>query len=63
MKCVGTTGCGKELEDGQPYVVIRYWCPDCDIEHWVNCVELTEYIAKLHAEKNSGASTGLPDIL
>jgi hypothetical protein len=42
--------------------LFSYWCPECNIEHWVNCVELTEYIAKLHAEKNSGAQQ-LPDIL
>jgi hypothetical protein len=58
MKC-----CGKDLGQGTPYVLIQYWCSQCNTEHLVDARELTEYIAKLHAEKDSGASTGLPNIL
>lgn len=56
MKC-----CGKDLGQGVPYVLIRYWCGECNTEHLVDSVELTEYIAKLHAEKNTNGT--LPDIL
>jgi hypothetical protein len=63
MKC-----CGKELPEGVPYVLIRYWCAECNTEHLVNSVELTEYIGKLHSSVrqtgvNNGVVSGLPDIL
>jgi hypothetical protein len=56
MKC-----CGKDLGTGEPYVLVRYWCSQCNTEHLANATEMAEYIAKLHAEKS--LATGLPDIL
>jgi hypothetical protein len=61
MKC-----CGKDLGQGTPYVLIQYWCSQCNTEHLVDSVEFTEYIARLHATHTpKGESNGqtLPDIL
>lgn len=57
MKC-----CGEDLGKGEPYVLIRYWCDKCRTEHLVNSVEFTDYIARLHAEKEV-ANGQLPNIL
>jgi hypothetical protein len=60
MKC-----CDKDLGQGEPYVLIRYWCDTCKTEHLASAEEMTAYIAKLtiqHKGVNNVAS-GLPDIL
>lgn len=57
MKC-----CNKDLGHGVPYVMLRYWCNECNTEHLVDAQEMTNYIAKLHAEQNHGGER-LPDIL
>lgn len=56
MKC-----CGKDLGQGKPFVLIQYWCDTCKTEHLVDAKEMTDYIAKLHTEKQ--ANGALPDIL
>lgn len=56
MKC-----CEKELPQGVPYVLIRYWCGQCNTEHLANAQEMTDYIAKLTREASNGAQ--LPDLL
>lgn len=56
MKC-----CNKELPQGVPYVLIRYWCDQCNTEHLVSAQEMTDYIAKLTKEASDAAA--LPDLL
>jgi nucleoside phosphorylase len=55
--------CGKDLGRGTPYVLIRYWCDQCNTEHLVDSTEFTEYIAKLHNTVRQEVGNALPDIL
>lgn len=60
MKC-----CGKDLGRGTPYVMVRYWCAECNTEHLVDAQELTDYVALLNAraEADNAGSARLPNLL
>jgi hypothetical protein len=58
MKC-----CSKEMPEGVPFVMVRYWCAECKTEHLVNAQEMTDFVVKLHAEANNGVVSRLPDLL